>query len=424
MKTVRILIVEDNVVIAESLRNTLNWLGYTALDVAVSGEEAIRKAAELQPDMVLMDIMLEGEMDGIEAAGQIHTRLGIPIIYTTAHSDERTLQRARVTEPYSYILKPYNARELNSNIKIALYKHEMEQKLRASEERFRAVVETANDAIITADSRGNIVSCNSSAQVMFGYSVDEVNGQPLTLIMPERYRKGHQNGLKRVVSGGESNIAEKTVEWVGIRKGGSEFPLELSLTTWQAGGKVFFTAIVRDITKRVQAEKKLRYLAITDSLTGIFNRRHFFELAERELERARRYNRLLSIILLDIDHFKWVNDTYGHATGDQALQALTTQCQESLRESDIFARYGGEEFVILLPETDLEQAQQVAERIRKEVADLSIHTAGNTVSITISLGVASLVDREMTLDKLLARADKALYASKEGGRNRVTIFRN
>ncbi|MCH7963994.1 MAG: PAS domain S-box protein [Bacteroidetes bacterium] len=133
-----------------------------------------------------------------------------------------------------------------------------EEALRESKERFRAVVDTANDAIITIDNRGNIVGWNNSAKVMFGYSVDEIIGQSLSLIMPERYHEDHRNGLRRVASGGVTKIIGKTVELAGLRKDGSEFPLELSISTWKTGEEVFFTAILRDITDRKRAEAALR----------------------------------------------------------------------------------------------------------------------------------------------------------------------
>jgi len=162
-------------------------------------------------------------------------------------------------------------------------------------------------------------------------------------------------------------------------------------------------------------------LAITDPLTGLDNRRHFFEIAGREFARARRYSHPLSAIMLDIDHFKQVNDTYGHAAGDQVLRNVALVLQEISRDADIIARYGGEEFVILLPETELPYAKVVAERMRQEISRTSTETERGTVSLTISLGVAVLDEDCADLDALLERADQALYAAKQAGRNRVSI---
>ncbi|MFQ5866078.1 MAG: PAS domain S-box protein, partial [bacterium] len=160
---------------------------------------------------------------------------------------------------------------------IALHDSQMLQSLENSEERFRSVAQTASDGIITTDSRGNIVFWNPAAETIFGHSADEAVGQPLTLIMPERFHQAHQDGMKQVISTGESNVIGKRVEVVGLRKDGTEFPLELSLTTWKTGEGVFFTGIVRDITERKRAEeavkeseKKYRDL-VDNALVGVFS---------------------------------------------------------------------------------------------------------------------------------------------------------
>jgi diguanylate cyclase (GGDEF)-like protein len=178
--------------------------------------------------------------------------------------------------------------------------------------------------------------------------------------------------------------------------------------------------ILRDITERKIAEEQLQRLAIIDPLTNHYNRRYFFDLAQREFERARRYNHPLSIILIDVDDFKKVNDRHGHQVGDQVLSALTNRCKDCLRAADVLARYGGEEFAILLPETASTQANQVAERIRKRVNSPDFETSAGPVRVTISLGIAQLTDRpEETLDSLIDQADQALYLAKNSGRNQV-----
>jgi diguanylate cyclase (GGDEF)-like protein len=164
---------------------------------------------------------------------------------------------------------------------------------------------------------------------------------------------------------------------------------------------------------------KVEQLAITDSLTGLHNRRHFLELAEHEFQRARRYKRPMSMIMLDIDRFKQVNDTYGHAVGDQVLRAVATRCHDTLRTIDFMGRFGGEEFILLLPENNLDGACNAAERLRQRVAEDPIETERGPVSVTISLGVAAIAADCPDLKTLLERVDAALYAAKKAGRNRV-----
>jgi diguanylate cyclase (GGDEF)-like protein/PAS domain S-box-containing protein len=167
--------------------------------------------------------------------------------------------------------------------------------------------------------------------------------------------------------------------------------------------------------------KEVQRLAITDSLTGIYNRRHMFELGQREFTRARRFGRPMAVIMLDIDHFKRVNDEFGHAIGDHVLHNLANRLQETIREVDILGRYGGEEFTIILPETDLKAAQILAERLRKRITEPSPGNGCASVTITASIGVAALGPDAPDLADLVAQADAAMYKAKNAGRNRVAV---
>ncbi len=201
--------------------------------------------------------------------------------------------------------------------------------------------------------------------------------------------------------------------------------LDCLITSYRVEGKEFgWLLAFRDVTERNKAEAKLRELAITDSLTGVFNRRHFYYVAQTELERSHRYDREMAIILLDIDHFKWVNDSFGHLVGDQVLQALASRCRSNLRVFDSIGRFGGEEFIILLPETGINEALHIAERLRHAVETISIATPKGRATITISLGVSFFEPgKPVSLDHLVDYADKAMYQAKEMGRNRVAIYR-
>jgi len=180
-----------------------------------------------------------------------------------------------------------------------------------------------------------------------------------------------------------------------------------------------FAATASAAIRNAQLHATVQKLAITDSLTGLYNRRGFFELGAREIERALRFERPLTAIMLDVDHFKVVNDTYGHSTGDQVLNNVATLCSSNIRKVDILGRYGGDEFSLLLPETDTFTANSVAERLRTIVAESGVTVDDSLVKVTISLGVTRATSEIENLEALLQRADKALYIAKQGGRNRV-----
>ncbi|MBI9045336.1 MAG: GGDEF domain-containing protein, partial [Anaerolineaceae bacterium] len=167
--------------------------------------------------------------------------------------------------------------------------------------------------------------------------------------------------------------------------------------------------------------KKLEVQASYDELTGLYNRRKFMDLFKREIAIARRYDHPLCVLLLDVDHFKEINDTYGHQSGDLVLQRLGQSLIKGVREIDLIGRWGGEEFVILLPRTNCEQALDVAERLREMVADLKIDVHENTVSITISGGISSSESGELEMDEMITKADELMYRAKTEGRNRICI---
>jgi diguanylate cyclase (GGDEF)-like protein len=183
-----------------------------------------------------------------------------------------------------------------------------------------------------------------------------------------------------------------------------------------------FAATAATAIRNAQLHAEVQELATTDPLTGLYNRRAFFELGHREVERARRFGRPLTAIMFDLDHFKRVNDMYGHAIGDQVLAGLAKLCQQELREVDLLGRYGGEEFVVLLPETNVAGAWQVAERLRRRIAQAEIPTDRGAMQITLSLGIAALSEECADLESLLECADRALYAAKQAGRNRVRVW--
>jgi PAS domain S-box-containing protein len=210
MEKANILIIEDERIVARDIQHSLENLGYTVSVIVSSGEKAVEKAAKTRPDLVLMDIRLKGKMNGVEAAEQIRALLNIPVIYLTAYADDETLQRARITEPFGYILKPFEERELHSAIQIALYKHRMERKLKEREEYFRAVIENSSDVIMVLDRDGAISYASPSVEQILGYTPEETVGKKVfeflhpddePWVMDEHAQIVHAQGVFRLDEG-------------------------------------------------------------------------------------------------------------------------------------------------------------------------------------------------------------------------------
>jgi diguanylate cyclase (GGDEF)-like protein len=180
---------------------------------------------------------------------------------------------------------------------------------------------------------------------------------------------------------------------------------------------------VREWRRADERAHDLENLAAVDGLTGLYNRRHFEDLARAELARCQRYMRPLSLLMLDVDHFKLINDRFGHAAGDRVLRMIAEVCGGAKRDSDLVARIGGEEFALLLPETTPEAAQQFAERVRDAVRNCPVGVEGERIVVTVSIGVAGATIRTAGIGTLLRAADQALYDAKRAGRDRVVVWR-
>ncbi len=262
----RIMIVEDEPVVASDIGNRLKGLGYDFIsDIVRSGEGAIVKAEAARPDLVLMDIRLEGEMDGIQAAEHIRARFNIPVVYLTAYSDEATLQRAKTTEPYGYLLKPFEDRELHVAIEIALYKHQMERKLKASEQRLSTTLKSIGDAVIATDKEGLVTFMNPIAEALTGWKQEDALGKDLTEvfhIIHEETRTLTESPITKALQEGVvvGRGSRGDFPTLLIAKDGIERPIDESVAPIKDDkGKIIGTVLAfRDITERVRAEEQIK----------------------------------------------------------------------------------------------------------------------------------------------------------------------
>ena len=261
MSNSRILVVEDEGIIAKDIQSTLNRSGYSVIAIASSGEEAIKKAMETHPDLVLMDIVLQGDMDGVAAAEKIRDRFDIPVVYLTAYSDDTTLQRAKITEPYGYILKPFQERELYTTIEMALYKHKIERKLKENERWVATLLKSIGDAVIATDTSKLITFMNPVAEALTGYKQEEAIGKSLKEIfniVNEKTGKQAENPATRVLR--EGVIAGLANHTVLIAKDGTKRPIDDSGAPIKDDTEriIGVVLVFRDITERRIAEEQLR----------------------------------------------------------------------------------------------------------------------------------------------------------------------
>ncbi|NMG44070.1 diguanylate cyclase [Aromatoleum toluvorans] len=284
-------------------------------------------------------------------------------------------------------------------------------------ETYKAAVDHAPAAIMITNNRGRIEYVNDAFLNTSGYSRREILGRS-----PAMFSAGHTRS--EVYSDLWQTILSGRV-WRGEvrnrRKSGEEYWENMAISPLRDrfGRVAHFVAVREDVTERRGREDDLRQLALVDSLTGIANRRYLLERAEQERQRAQRFGLALTLLMVDIDHFKAINDRHGHAVGDQAIRRVAQTCAGSVREIDIVGRYGGEEFVIVLPGTLPEGGRELAERLRRKIAAIDIAGAdGASFGLTVSIGLAGFQPGD-ELEQVLASADAALYRAKSLGRNKV-----
>jgi diguanylate cyclase (GGDEF)-like protein/PAS domain S-box-containing protein len=343
----------------------------------------------------------------------------------------------------------YFARLTRSLSREMITRRVFERALRTSEERYRQLAEHSKDVIWTLDlGTRRFTYVSPSIEGARGFTPEEVVSQPLSAsLLPESHAKIMamlEEHLRRIDAGDQSALSAMTEVEQPHKNGGVVVSEVVASFLLDADGKPqSVLGVSRNITERRRVEAQLREAndklrgqleeienlhvalqeqAIRDSLTGCFNRRYLDETLERELSRSRREGNPLSLVILDLDHFKQINDTYGHQAGDQALVVLAETLRADIRHEDVLCRYGGEEFIILMPHMPLATAAERAEAWRQKIADIRVPFGKFELTFTTSAGVAAYPDHGKTPDELSQSADLALYLAKNGGRNRVVVF--
>ncbi|HEX9871482.1 MAG TPA: response regulator, partial [Candidatus Tectomicrobia bacterium] len=257
----QIMVVEDESIVAEDMKAMLEGFGYAVPAVAFSGEDAVKKACDTHPDLVLMDIVLKGQMSGVEAVERIRAHCNIPVVYVTAYADEKTVRRAKVTEPFGYLLKPFDAKELQTSIEIALYKHQMEKKLHDSEQRLSITLHSIGDAVMATDSRGYVTFMNPRAEALTGWRQAEGVGRHVAEVFQVRHETAPafpESSFARVLQQGVAvDLGDHNL--ILMAKDGAERPIDDSAAPLkdERGNMVGVVLVFRDITERRQLQEQL-----------------------------------------------------------------------------------------------------------------------------------------------------------------------
>ena len=309
--------------------------------------------------------------------------------------------------------------------------NKMESVLRESETRYRSLFEQSGDSIFILKAEGpqvgKILSANNAACSMYGYTEAEFLRLSISDLVTPEYAAKVPKRIEQILEGETLRL-----EIDHRKKSGEVFPVDVTASRIQIDGRKFVMLMYRDISTRREAEEdrsilisELQHLSQTDGLTGLFNRQHLDKRILEEMERAKRYDTPLSLIIFDIDFFKKINDSYGHIIGDKMLQTAASLIRETFRTTDIAARFGGDEFVIVLVQTDLNVGVQVAERMRARIEQEKIPIdKEQSAGFSISLGICQFDESLKRAEDFIARADTALYEAKRNRRNAVYKVEN
>jgi len=540
LRPASIVVVEDERIVALDLSQRLGEMGYRVLRTVARGEDALQAVSTLRPDLVLMDINIEGAIDGIEAACRIRDASRTPVVFMTAYAEDETLARAQASRPYGYLIKPYESRELHAALQVALARRDADAAVERSEERLRLAVaaaeltvwdwDPAGDRVVVAQSGDGRGTLSSLLEGLAAADRDAIRdallgggtvggtwpvaragepagwielhatpvpgtrardargsaaaGPPTRVVGVLRDVTARRRAEERLRQAGVvfERIADAIVMTDAQRRIVSVNPAFVALTGWtpeQVAGRdldatlhepphapdfwtrlaatpdghwrgevglrrrdgrvltalqtasrvpeaeddsVRYVITCSDLTSMRRAQEQLSYLAHHDVLTGLPNRALLDERLDHELQRVRRTGQGVALMFIDLDGFKTINDSLGHAVGDRLLQEVARRLRASIRDADTAARLGGDEFVVVM--TDLVQPADAGVLAGKLLALLAepVDVGGRRVAVSASIGVAVCPQDGVDRGALMMAADSAMYAAKAHGRNHVSFY--
>jgi len=437
-----VLIVDDMPENVKMLSRILAKRG-CRVQAANNGAQAIEQARSSPPDLILLDVNMP-EMDGFETCMRLKKEActcDIPVIFISASDGVDDKIKAFQAGGVDYIPKPFEYEEVQARVETHLAIRRLRVELQSANGELTTRLDELShsqellrerqmklDAFVNAlpnlsfiyDEKGRYLEIMANETSLLHTEADKLKGHLIKEMIPANEAAIMMDAIQQAIDTGKTQVIEYQIP---VLAGGERwFEGRISLMEKSTDGHSKVVFIATDISERIQLDKQVQKLANQDPLTACFNRRYFMAQAELELQRAIRYKRPLSLVMLDIDEFKKFNDKYGHQIGDQVLCTLVNLCQKKLRSSDILGRYGGEEFIILMPETVAAGGLRAAERLREKIEKMEIAAIKTKLALTVSMGIASLegdINPTQTLDMLIKSADQALYVAKSDGRNCV-----
>lgn len=464
----KILIVDDDAVVRNIVRDILAGEGYRIVE-ASSGNEALRKVLVEKPDLILLDLIMPGT-DGYEVCRMLRKELddlAVPVIILSAKAEKEDILKGLEVGANDYIVKPVDPLELKARVKTHLRLKGLYDVANTEKKELMALLDVSHAVSSSLHSHdilysivksvAGVIEVNRCSILRIGRKkgvgyvattyenpniknlpielgkypeirkainvketvvVEDINNDPLMADTKDILEKLNLRSLMVV----PIKVREEVVGTLFLRTSRKDSFTQKEVRLCQVIANMAGNALANaHLFESLElANLELEKLAITDGLTGAYNHRHFRARLEEEFSRATRYNIPLSCIMLDIDHFKSINDAFGHAQGDIVLKEITDVLRKSVRKTDIVARYGGEEFVVLLPHTDKEGAFIQAERIREAAKGNRCSGSNTCIMVTVSLGVVTFPSQDInSADDLVGRADNALYEAKRNGRNRT-----
>jgi diguanylate cyclase (GGDEF)-like protein/PAS domain S-box-containing protein len=435
-----ILVVDDTSENRKLLSRILVNAGYR-VTAAKDGASAIELAGSLSPDLILLDIQMP-ELDGfatIAALKEQEETRDLPVIFISALDNLDDKISAFRSGGVDYILKPFDIEEVLARVKNHLSIHNLQvqleqanldlaervaalsrsQKLlRERERKLKAFIDALPNLSFVYDGNGKYIEVLANEETLLAARAVDLLGRRIDETLPPEAAAVILSAIRQVILSGKTRVVEYRIPVLNGEERWFEAHLSLMESGPQSQARVVLVAT--DISERVSLYEKVQKLANLDPLTGCYNRRHFLHLAEQELERVQRYQRPLSLLMIDIDHFKAFNDRFGHQVGDEVLSTLVEVCQRNLRSVDLFGRYGGEEFIALLPETSLDDALRTGDRLQRRIRETRTAMPAGQLAITVSIGVSGFNTGDPCPDRieiLISQADQALYDAKAAGRD-------